>query len=473
MAISERCLMTWDNNKARWTKMFKGVTYRVTCSELGVPPTKTASYRAANEWWRARQAAIIAERPPHPHADLLSEYGRRRDWAARHGEHDERQQVEAEIARVTGLGEGDDPGHIDDAAVTKAIQALRVAGIPIPDDYDPDVARALSGITPVLRDRYRRDRAGVVPAEKTLQALSVRFLVLVEDKFRAGELSASEMDTARRCVGHAVGFFGPGNEPTVISADRWEGYFLHLRALQSEEKRSREYVKKDWRYARSFVEWMADMEKLTPPRNLARRYRFGSSAVVIETFTVEEVRRLVSAAPGQTKLHLLLMLNCGMYQGDISDLRHDEVDWENGTIARQRSKTSHHGDKVPTVTYRLWPGTFALLKQYRSDDAVLALTTGQGKPWVEPRMKPDGKFTRRDGIKSNFRHVQVRLKIDKPLKSFRKTSASMLDGHSEFSRYAQFFLGHSGRSVADKHYVKPDQEQFDRAVDWLRQQYGF
>ena len=64
-----------------------------------------------------------------------------------------------------------------------------------------------------------------------------------------------------------------------------------------------------------------------------------------------------------------------------------------GPITRQRSKTRRHGDKVPTVTYRLWPETFALLKRYRSAHPVLALTTEKGKPWVEPMMKTDGKFT--------------------------------------------------------------------------------
>jgi hypothetical protein len=73
----------------------------------------------------------------------------------------------------------------------------------------------------------------------------------------------------------------------------------------------------------------------------------------------------------------------------------------------------------------------------------------------------------------NFAHVQRRLEIEKPLKVFRKTSASLLDKHSEFGRYDQFFLGHAGRSIAERHYVVPSQEQFGRAVEWLGKEYGF
>jgi hypothetical protein len=59
------------------------------------------------------------------------------------------------------------------------------------------------------------------------------------------------------------------------------------------------------------------------------------------------------------------------------------------------------------------------------------------------------------------------------LKCIRATSATRLGEHQEFSRYIQHFLAQAPRSVADKHYVKPSQEQFDRCVSWLGEQYGF
>ena len=64
----------------------------------------------------------------------------------------------------------------------------------------------------------------------------------------------------------------------------------------------------------------------------------------------------------KTKLYLLLMLNCGMYQNDIAELLDEEVNWKNGTITRARSKTRDRNG--PVVTYKLWPETFALLKKH-------------------------------------------------------------------------------------------------------------
>ena len=67
------------------------------------------------------------------------------------------------------------------------------------------------------------------------------------------------------------------------------------------------------------------------------------------------------------------MLNCGMTQRDISDLKDEEVDWNAGRIRRKRSKTANH-DNVPVVEYLLWPRTFDLLKEYRSGGELVLLT---------------------------------------------------------------------------------------------------
>ena len=50
-----------------------------------------------------------------------------------------------------------------------------------------------------------------------------------------------------------------------------------------------------------------------------------------------------------------LVLNCGMYQNDIAELRSEEVDWKAGALSRARSKTRKRGG--PVVTYRLWLAT--------------------------------------------------------------------------------------------------------------------
>jgi hypothetical protein len=50
--------------------------------------------------------------------------------------------------------------------------------------------------------------------------------------------------------------------------------------------------------------------------------------------------------------------------------------------------------------------------------------------------------------------------------------ATLLGKHKDYGRFAPFFLGHSPRTVADRHYVAPSQELFDEAVLWMGKQLG-
>jgi integrase len=180
---------------------------------------------------------------------------------------------------------------------------------------------------------------------------------------------------------------------------------------------------------------------------------------------------LVERATGRLKLHLLLMANCGYTQRDLADLRQNEVDWSNGRIIRKRSKTGDI-DKVPVVNYRLWPQTWDLLRECR-EDGPLVLLTESGRPLVRDEIGPDGKRHKTDTIHSTYRHLQVKLGFAKSTKLIRKTSATLLDGHAEFCRFVGHFLGHAPRTIQEKHYTPPSEERFDRAVEWLGQQYGF
>lgn len=56
-----QALMTYEGApNYRWVKMYKGVRYRVKCSEVPgvVGRTKEASLKAANEWWKRKLAEL-------------------------------------------------------------------------------------------------------------------------------------------------------------------------------------------------------------------------------------------------------------------------------------------------------------------------------------------------------------------------------------------------------------------------------
>ena len=50
--------MSWIAKLRRWSKMYRGKRYIVSCRQLGTPETKEGSYKAANDWWRQKLAEI-------------------------------------------------------------------------------------------------------------------------------------------------------------------------------------------------------------------------------------------------------------------------------------------------------------------------------------------------------------------------------------------------------------------------------
>ena len=92
-----------------------------------------------------------------------------------------------------------------------------------------------------------------------------------------------------------------------------------------------------------------------------------------EFFTVKQVQTLYNDASPRMKLWILLGLNCGFTQTDISSLAPDMVDWERGIIARDRQKTGVDSQ------HKLWPATLKMLRE-QAGSGPLLLTTEDGQP---------------------------------------------------------------------------------------------
>lgn len=186
---------------------------------------------------------------------------------------------------------------------------------------------------------------------------------------------------------------------------------------------------------------------------------------------------MLDGAKERTKLFILLALNCGFYSVDIARLTRSEFHEKEGRIIRQRSKTRGKSDRIPKVNYKLWTPTIRLLTKYAqmSNHPTLLLTNVDGgQLWSE--YEKGGTIKHNDNVKNAYFRLQAELKIPKrhrkPFKTFRKTSSSRLDEHTEYGRYAEYFLGEAPRSIAGKHYVKPSRDQFDNALIWLGKEYG-
>jgi integrase len=427
MGVHDRCLMTWQANRKRWRKIHKGQLFQVTCSELGVPETKEQSYQSANQWWRERLATVP--------------------------------KVEPMVRMETyDFDTGEPTGIMVDIPQSEI-------------EYRKSrVAELRRGFDALLRPTQ-------VPQENTLGYHVDQWLNRQRAKVSTNDLTPGRYDNLRRAITLFRDFIGSTTPIEDINSEMVDKYYTqcHGRIIAkfqgNEGGWSTDYAKFVFETSKAFIKACWSRSLLELPRNLDE-HKIKVQPKTIKPITVADFKAMVDHAKGQLRLHLLLMLNCGMRSTDISDLLASEVDWEEGRIIRQRSKTRKHNAKdVPTVDYRLWDETFALLKEYRSgDDTVLKTKSGGLWAWEE---MVDGKLKSSDNIATNYNRLKSTLKIDTPLSGIRKCGASTLNAHEHYGRYANHYLGESPRSIKDKHYAEPSVVLFDTILKWLGEQFGF
>ncbi len=491
-------LMTWVPSRRRWTRMHKGKRFWVSCKALGVPETKEDSLHAANQWWRDKQAeldyAIKPGRVPAPMEDLaaaslgvapdlfgnvrhLLEQALLREVAQQpKGQCDPRGDDEIPI---------DPPSPVEDAETIRRREIMGLLERLLFGELS-SLPPAVAGHLPPARvqqvERAAKELRGETVAAsgesgKTVKSLVEKWLKVKMDEVTTGQLSAVRLASIRVHIAHVANYLGEDADAAGIDEDKLSGIFNYCVSKLAERQQSpdsgwsKAYAKEVFLAARCWARWLVEEHVIDEPRNLnSRRFAFGSANENIETFEAEEVRRIVSEATAKLRLALLLQLNCGATQADVSDLLDSEVDWLAGRIVRKRSKTRKRAN-TPTVNYLLWPATFALLQEHRSGQQRV-LVTKTGKPFVYKRLI-EGNYRAVDSFGDLFRRLQKRLGLKKPMKLLRKTSATLLKSHPVHAQFVDLFLGHAPATMADKHYAAPPQVLFDEAVTWLGQQLGF
>lgn len=476
--------LTWDSNRKRWKKKIKGKqvyfstltkgkleSYQEALSQyeqymlklnLSVVSTKEKALEARKEIIKFLDEQIAELHTP--------ECTRLEIYDSHPSDEYMREQIEEEIQEIE-----DNP--------KKTLAQLEL-------EEDP-----LTGEPKEVRDIWRK-RLKKIPVVKqnekveavkknTIKFYIDEYLITVMRRVATGQISATHYQNTKDRLQPAIRFFGIDTPIKAIDGrciSKMEAFMLDkLAKNEIGSNNARQVIDEFIRW----VKWLYIEEIIdTLPRVLLSRKRINQISVKtkdIVVFEIEEIQYLLKKLPEQLKLYFLLMLNCGMYQTDISDLKPSEIDWKEGRIIRKRSKTKDEKN-VPVVNYKLWSETFRLLKKYRSFDDSHVLLNEAGKPLRDRELKDNGKVANCDYIGKTWQKF-IKLNnfpkegkpervINKPLKSLRKTSSTILDNHEHYGRFAQYFLGQAPQSVASKHYIQPSRELFDKAILWLGEKFG-
>ena len=500
--------LTWqkgtNGRPGRWRKKYGGKTYYFAG---GRGKFDGEAYEAAVTAWESQKLVIdtAAPRPNQTKYELaINTWEQALAWSTRHGDR-EMEALAFEKVKQLRLRLAEpvlEPLALDDkfeaqfqpvlinvssTVRAEAAEALASRTMVLPpmgkltSGQRAEIAAEMDG-TPLRIlgekwfDRIESIQRRAASPDESLVASIEFFLKAKEQGVETGDVSLGRYVGVRLHVQHFQDWLGRDTNVKEINGDALSRYFSHVLENVKAKTWSRTTAGNYLSTVKSFIRWLWQTERIAAlPRIMdakSKLLNISSSTSQIVVFTKDEIIELVTNASDRTKLYVLLMLNCGMTQKDISDLRQNEVDWELGRITRKRSKTTKHKG-VPVVSYLLWPETIRLLRQERDDstsDRVLA--NANGSPIWSDSIGEDGKYKKNDNVKNAFERLRTKLEIKKSLKSLKKTSATLLRGNEKYQGLDDLFLGHAPQSMSDKHYTQIPQALLDQAIQWLGAELG-
>ena len=417
-----RTTMTWVSAQKRWIKKYRNKMYSISAKQLGTPPTKEGSIFAANQWWQDKQDELEAANPKKQ-SIYMERQKEMRAWLLTH------------------------------------------KGIDTPEVTSPHFAQFNWTSLPPEAKAVWADRLSAQKQTQTIAQALADFLAKKQAEIGSG-LSSGRYDTLTRCCSGFVEFVG-STLLSELNGIHLSTFHTHLLKQIKKGVWTTYYARDQLAAAKQFIRWLWENDKIAQlPRN------FKSLTIVLKAakpthFTAAEIAQILGGSTEREKLYWLLMINCGMTQKDISDLHPSEVDWTDGRIKRKRSKTQKHSG-VPEIDYLLWAETFELLKQYGLRTGERVLLNDNGKPLKVSEMR-NGKIVKIDCVGQSYARRCETLGIahPKPPKTFRATGAHLLA--TKYGDWISgYYLGHSPKGVAQKHYTGIS--QLDDPLEWLRKE---
>lgn len=466
--MGRKYLMSWDGEpNCRWVKMHKGDRYRVSCAELGLPESrwkKEDSYQAANAWWLKKLAELRAAPAPvndprREALDVLAQY-------LKHALPEEvpvfQAQKKALESHPVNTPEADDtPVPPADLHVINENQnILEMFGAVIPPEVPYEILSNILGHGRVHEERVRA--AGVVDPDATIGKKLDDWRDIL-----AGRLKASSLREVSDFVNE---FKSIRDEDRVVFSADWPVARVNEKVVGDVFRAIRKLKlnpvaqKKRWQRWRQWVTWVCEEGLVESPRNLwSKEYVISIEKHDPKVVSVETARDVLSKLPPRFKLYALLGINCSMNPVDVGSLKKEMINWQKGTITKKRVKTQKK-ERVPVVTYKMFPETLALLREHLSDHAELALTSSVGTPLYDCKVV-DNKAVMNTLLTQQWGDQKTGMTFS----DWRDLGANIIYADTRFRSLSILYLGQAPHGVSDVHYLHPPPDILDDALAHVRE----
>ncbi|WP_143544003.1 site-specific integrase [Rhodopirellula sp. MGV] len=486
--MAREAKLNWEASRGKWRVRYRGQSFRF---DGGSGKSDRVAHKAAQAAWKRRKTELDSE--------FLRAREHQRDYEACLAEwqavlgYASEVEDKALLARASRVIKGLQKDLAAEFLEPLASGRRFLAAQPLSELEDHEIdallvyePRSQGGGVEAQREHAKRldaiwrsridDRLGHAEVKAEPDSIAETIAAFLDHKraeANSGNISAGRADSLRGHLSYLEGWEGVGQSVKQIDARWLDGFRESVLEKISNEEISTSYAKDILGAVKQWVRWLYHTERIDQvPRNLdSRHMSIAVKPVKIKVVSIEDWKVLKANASERTELYMLLGLNCGMTQIDMSDLRPADVDWEAGTITRKRNKTRKF-KSVPTVTYQLWPRTFELLKQFRSESPERVLLTKEGRILVESGIKDDNKLQKRDSVRLAIRYLRGQTGIEVTMKMLKKLSASLIRDSKEFNGLESLFLDQAESRVSGKHYALPPQQLLYQAIDWLEVELG-
>lgn len=450
------------SGKVRWAKMFNGKAWKSSAYESDSRRNRQAAWQEFKSW-RDQQQPPTREKEKDEITEIAeSTVNTIRDFSRLIGDN----STSAEYAKFA------------DQIQNQNLNANQLEVITEFLSQNPTQLGFMKGTV----NQSKKNKP--VDSEVTAKVVAAKFVKLYEQRARIKDVSVGRFGIVRIACDNFLNWFGAETSVETIDEQTVSGLHSHF-ITRIEQGENQNTIATYWDAIKTFLEHSAEQNpELRRPDNLrSKLYSIPHLEGTPNPFTVPELDLLLSNCTETTELYLLLMLNCGMYQGDIADLKPSEVDWDAGRIIRNRSKKTNNKKKSGKkkdnrVNWILWDRTFELLKELgHREGLVVRNTKGES---VVTKAIINGKETKTDNVYSAYCRVITKLKNrkqldkkwNKSLLQLRKTGANIIEQSEEYAEFYELFLDHS--SVAKRNYLLGGRviPKFDATIKWYGKRIG-
>jgi len=239
---------------------------------------------------------------------------------------------------------------------------------------------------------------------------------------------------------------------------------------------------------RSFFKFAYDADLIPHPMKFGptfrkpkpREMRLQRAAKPKQLYTADDLRKLIDGASSPLRAMVLLGINCGLGNGDISSLHESHIDLKRGTIDYPRPKTGIGRRGI------LWPETVGALREALAhrpepaspeDAGLVFLTQRDRRRWVRRELrdvkdpkpgKPKIKLHNADGVAQQYRKLCKAQGI--ALTSFyalRHSFQTVAEQTLDFPA-VELCMGHEPATMAARYREEISDDRLRRVAEHVR-----